>query len=106
MFFSGILFLLSSNLNNFDFVIEKCLFGIVKLTKNAHIHKYKYSGYSIGFESHGTFFHSGKFGQNVTIFGVDMGSSVHNKRIDILILGEGPTQGLDGTELAAEKTFN
>ena len=35
-----------------------------------------------------------------------MGSFVHNKRIDILILGEGPTQGLDGTELAAEKTFN
>ena len=34
------------------------------------------------------------FGENVIIFGVDMSSSVHvdNKKKDILILGEGPTQ--------------
>ena len=33
-----------------------------------------------------------------------MSSSVHidNKNSDILILGEGPTQGLDGTTLIAE----
>ena len=33
------------------------------------------------------------------IFGVDMSSSVHidNKNKDILILGEGPTQGLHDT---------
>ena len=32
--------------------------------------------------------------KNVIIFGVDMSSSVHvdNKKKDILILGEGPTQ--------------
>ena len=37
-----------------------------------------------------------------------MSSSVQNdnKQKDILILGEGPTQGLDGTTLTAEKTFN
>ena len=37
------------------------------------------------------------FGRNVIIFGVDMSSSVHvnNKKKYILILGEGPTQGLD-----------
>ena len=35
--------------------------------------------------------------KNVIIFGVDMSSSVHfdSKNRDILILGEGPTQGLD-----------
>ena len=34
------------------------------------------------------------FGENVIIFGVHMSSSVHvdNKKKDILILGEGPTQ--------------
>ena len=43
------------------------------------------------------------------IFGVDMSSSVHvdNKKKDILILGKGPTQGLDDTSLTAEKkVFN
>ena len=37
------------------------------------------------------------FGQNIIIFGVDMSSSAHidNKKKDILILGKGPTQGLE-----------
>ena len=36
-----------------------------------------------------------------------MNSSVHfgNKRKDILILGEEPTQGLDNTALAEEATY-
>ena len=36
-----------------------------------------------------------------------MSSSVHvfNKKKDILILGEGLTQGLDGTRLTGEKTI-
>ena len=35
--------------------------------------------------------------EKINIFGADMSSSVHidNKNKDILILGEGPTQGLD-----------
>ena len=43
-------------------------------------------------------------GKNVINFGVDMSSSVHidNKNKDILILGNGPTQGLDDTTLIAE----
>ena len=42
------------------------------------------------------------------IFGVDMSSSVHIdiKKKYILILGEGPTQGLDGTTLTTEKSIN
>ena len=35
--------------------LKNCLFGAVKLTKNADIHKYKYSGYAIGFDRNGTF---------------------------------------------------
>ena len=48
-------------------------------------------------------FSNGGFGQNVIIFGADINSSVHvdNKK-DILILGKGPTQGLEHT-LTAEK---
>ena len=46
-------------------------------------------------------------GQNVLVFGADMSSSSHfdNKKKDILILGKGPTQGLEHT-LAAEKMYS
>ena len=55
-----------------------CLFGAVKLTKNADIDKYKYSGYGIGFDSRGSFSHSrGGYGRNVIIFGDDLSSSSH-----------------------------
>ena len=36
---------------NTDFTIKNCLFGSVKLTKNAGPDKCKHSGYSIGFYS-------------------------------------------------------
>ena len=50
-------------------------------------------------------FPGGGFGQNVLIFGVDMGFSAHidNKKKDILVLG--PTQGLEHT-LTAEKIYS
>ena len=38
-----------------DFTLGNCLFGFVKLTKNADLDKYKYSGYGIGFDSHSEF---------------------------------------------------
>ena len=43
-------------------------------------------------------------GKNVIIFGADISSSAHigNKNKDFLILGEGPTEGLDDTKLTAE----
>ena len=75
------------------------------MTKNADIAKYGYSGYGIGFDRKPSFsFLGGRFGQNVMIFGVDITSSAHvdNKKKDILILGKGPTQGLEHT-LTAEK---
>ena len=78
------------------------------MTKNNDIDKYKYSGYGNGFDREGTFSVGNGFGRNCVIFGVDMSSSVHidNKKKDILILGEGPTQGLDGATLAAEKKYS
>ena len=46
-------------------------------------------------------------GKNVIIFGADMSSSLHldKKGKDILILGEGPTQGLDDITLTAEAKY-
>ena len=63
--------------------IKDCLFGAVTLTKNSDIDRYRYSGYGIGFDRRSSFsFPSGRFGQNVLIFGADMSSSIHidNKR--------------------------
>ena len=51
-----IVYELDSNLNNFDPALENCLPDAVKLTKNADIEKYKYTGYGIGFDSRGTFY--------------------------------------------------
>ena len=60
--------------------LKNCLFGSVTLTKNADIEKYGYSGYGTGSDRKSSFsFPGGRFGQNVLIFGADMGSSA---RID------------------------
>ena len=95
------------NLNT-DFTLGNCLFGYVKLTKNADLDKHKHTGYGIGFDSRSEFlFTDGSYGKNVIIFGADMSSSVHvhNKGKDILILGQGPTQGLDDTTLTPEAKY-
>ena len=88
--------------------LQDTLFCAVKLTKNADIDKYGYSGYGIGFDRRLRFSHpSGEDGQNVIIFGVDMSSStkIDNRENDILILCKGPTQGLEHT-LTAEKMYS
>ena len=36
---------------NTDFTLGDCMFGAVKLTKNADPDKYGYSGYGIGFDA-------------------------------------------------------
>ena len=54
------------------------MFGAVRLTKNADIDNYWCSSFRIGFDRRSSIsFPSGRFGQNVMIFGVDMSSSVH-----------------------------
>ena len=87
--------------------LENCWFGSVKLTKNADINKYRYSGYGIGFDRE-TFFSIGnEIGKNVVIFGVDMSSSpkIDNRKKDILILDKGPRQELEHT-LSAGKLYS
>ena len=92
------------NASNYP-TLENCLSGSVKLTKNSDIDKYGYFGYGIGFDRIGFFsYPSGGTDKNVIIFGVDMSSSTknNNRKTDILILGKGPTLGLEHI-LSAEK---
>ena len=52
----SIVYEISKNINNSDYLtMENCLFRAVTLTKNTAIDKYKYSGYEIGFDRHGSF---------------------------------------------------
>ena len=91
-----------------DFTLGGCLFGGVKLVKNADPDKYSYSGYGIRFDTCVEYsLPDGSVDKNVTLFGVDMSSSMHidNRRKDILILGTGPTQGLHHT-LTAETQYS
>ena len=87
--------------------LENRLFGSVKLTKNADIDQYGYSGYGIGFDRETSFSNGNEIGKNIIIFGVDMSSSAKtdNRKKDILILGKGLTQGLEHT-LSAEKMYS
>ena len=62
------------NLNT-NFILNKCLFRSVELTKNADPDKYKYSSYDIEFDSRWEFLITdGSIGKNFNIFGVDMSS--------------------------------
>ena len=85
-----------------DFTLGGYLFRGIKLTKNADPDKYSCSGYGIGLDTRIEYsLPDGRVGKNVIVFGADMSSSVHidNKGKDILILGKGPTQGLNNTTL-------
>ena len=78
------------------------------MTKKTDFDKYGYSSYGIGFDRKSSFsFPSGGFSPNVIIFVVDMSSSanVDNKKKDILILGKGPSEGLEHA-LTAEKMYS
>ena len=102
-----IVYEISKNYNISSYpTLENCLFGAVSLAKHVDIDQYKYFGYGIGFDKKGEF--SVGNGRNRIIFRVEfLSSSVHvdNKKKDVLILDESPTQGLDGTTLTAEKFY-
>ena len=77
------------------------MFGAVKLAKHP-----EYSGYGIGFDRKWFFSLGNEIGRNVIIFRVEINSSPHidNKKKYILVLGKGPTQGLEHTT-TAEKFY-
>ena len=101
---------ISKSINISDYpTLEDCLFGAATLTKHADNEWYKYSRYRIGVDKHGSFSFPGtELGKNVIAFGVDMSSStkIDDKKKDILILGKGPTKGLEHTLSAEKNLFN
>ena len=59
-------------------ILTNELFGAIKLTKNADIKRYKYSGYGISFDSQIFYNHpSGGIARDIIIFGVDMSSTTN-----------------------------
>ena len=100
---------MSKSFNTSDYpALENCLCAAGNLTKNADIKKYRYSGYGVGFDRHGSFSSPNiGLGKNVIFFGVDMSPStkIENRKKGILILGEGPTQVLEHI-LSAGKMYS
>lgn len=77
----------------------------MKVYQKTNSDKYGYSGYSIGLHECSKFsLPISEQGKNVIIFYMDNSFSVlpDNRRIYILILGEGPIDGLDNTLITAE----
>ena len=64
------------NLAN-SFLIKNCLFGTVKLVRNAIESKFIYKVQGIAFDGEGLWNFSNDFAGNVVIFGVDRSSSSH-----------------------------
>ena len=89
------------NLNP-DFTLGNCIFESVKLTKNADLDKYKYTGYGIGFDSHSEFlFTDGSYGKMSLFLGLIWA------HLCTLIIREkiyciGLTHGLDDPTLTGE----
>ena len=67
-----------------------------------------YSRYVITFNSAGSFSSDNDFARNAIIFGVDNSSSSHsdNCKNKFLILGEGPSYGINGSFGSPEKKIN
>ena len=83
-----IVYRLSPRTNSSSIVLENCLFGKIKMTKNADTDKYKYQSHRKEFDLTGTFTHpDGEIGKNVIIFEADMTNSKHvnNKTKDVLV---------------------
>ena len=78
------------------------------IVKNSNKEKYAYSGYRITFDSAGSLSCDNEFARNVIIFGVNNSSSSHsvNRKNSFLILGEGPTYGINGSLGSPEKNYN
>ena len=78
------------------------------IVKNSDKEKYVYSGYEISLDRADSWSFDNDFARNVAIFGVDNSSSSHsdNRKNNFLVLGEGPTYGINGGFGSREKMFS
>ena len=88
-----------------NFTLKNCLFDAVKLTRNANKSKFIYNGPGTAFDGKDFWSFDNKTARNVIIFGVDNSSSPHidNPKNNFLVLGEGPTEGINYRVGAADK---
>ena len=91
-----------------NFKFKNCLFGATNIVKNSDKEKYICSGYGIKFDSAGLWSSDNDFVRNFILFGVDKSSSSYsgNHRNNFLILGEGPSYGINGSFGSSEKKFS
>ena len=87
------------------YILKKSLFGIFKLTRNADKGKFTYNGRAIAFDEKGYWSFHNDTARNVVIFGVGNSSSSHfdNPKNNFLALGDGPTEGINGSVGSAGK---
>ena len=87
------------------FPLKNCLFDTVSLVRNARKSKFIYNGWGIAFDGKGSWSFGNDFSRNSVIFGVDNSSPSHtnNRKNNFLVLGEGPTDGLNDSTGAVEK---
>ena len=96
----------SKNLTS-NFRFKNCLFRPTSVVKTSDKENYIYSGYGITFGSAGSWSFEDNFARNVIIFGADNSSSRHsdNCKNNFLILGQGPTYGINENFGLLEEMF-
>ena len=96
----------SKNLTS-NFRFKNCLFRPTSVVKTSDKENYIYSGYGITFGSAGSRSFEDNFARNVVIFGADNSSSPHsdNRKNNFLILGQGPTYGINENFGSLEEMF-
>ena len=92
--------------NNFKF--RNCLFGATNVAKNSYKEKYVYKGYGITFDSTAWWSFGNGTARNAIDFDVDnsLSSHVDNRKNNFLILGLGPTFGINRSFGSPEKKFS
>ena len=87
-----------------DIPLKSCLFGTVKLLRNAIKSTFIYNGRGIEFDGEGSWSFSNDVPRKVVIFAVDNSSLSHNdnRKSTFLLLGEGPINGIHNSTGTSE----
>ena len=91
-----------------NFIFKNCLVGATSVLKNSDKENYMYSGYGIKFDGAGSWSFDNDTDRNVMTFGVDNSSSPYadNCKNNLVVLGENPTFGTNGSFDSPEKMFS
>ena len=90
-----------------NFTLKNCLFGATNIVKKSDKDKWVFSRFGIAFDRGDSWSFGNGTAKNVIMFDVDISSSsyVDNRKNNILILGKGPTFGINGGFCEPEKKF-